>query len=118
MYFVVFNIIFQDVRLLYAGRILNEGDILSDVLKQLPPDCEMFTIHMSCSVLHTFTGVDSDRSQEQSDSSNNVDTSQDYQSWATAMYSGYGYGNTGYDHLYNTDINQVGRIKRNKMDLL
>jgi len=104
--------IISDVRLLYAGRILNEGDILSDVLKQLPPDCEMFTIHLSCSVLHTSTGVNSDRSQEQSgsNSSNNVDTSQDYQSWV-AMYSGYGYGNTGYDHLYNTDINQLAVVQ-------
>ena len=86
----------QDIRFLYSGKILKDTDRLSDHLKE-PPESQVFTIHMSCSV------VNSERSNPESL----------YQSQAvSSQWSNYGfnYSGLGQDNLYNTDVNQVSEM--------
>ena len=76
----------QDVRLLYGGKILQDGDQLSRILTQRPaPDCEVFTIHLSCSPAPGGT-----RTQEE----RGPGVSSPQQQWPG-------------DGLYYTDVNQV-----------
>ena len=88
----------QDIRFLYSGRILKDTDLLSDHLKT-PPESQVFTIHMSCSV------VNSERSNPE----------ESYQSEAASSpWSNIGYSGLSQDNLYNTDVNQVS----NKVGLM
>ena len=78
----------QDVRLLYGGKILQDGDPLSRILTQRPaPDCEVFTIHLSCSPAPAPRGT---RTQEE----RGPGVSSPQQQWPG-------------DGLYYTDVNQV-----------
>ena len=80
----------QDVRLLYGGKILQDGDPLSRILTQRPaPDCEVFTIHLSCSPAPA-PAPGGTRTQEQ----RGPGVSSPQQQWPG-------------DGLYYTDVNQV-----------
>ena len=80
----------QDVRLLYGGKILQDGDPLSRILTQRPaPDCEVFTIHLSCSPAPA-PAPGGTRTQEE----RGPGVSSPQQQWPG-------------DGLYHTDVNQV-----------
>lgn len=96
----------KDVRLLYGGKILKEGECLLDILKT--PDCDTYTIHLCCS--NANININKTKTQESgaavTESSTNVgNISPDYQTMFG--YQGYQSFSYGQDQLYNTDINQL-----------
>lgn len=104
-------VLFQDIRLLYGGKILNDNDTLADHLKtsSYMEDGDVFTIHLSCSVPcqhHEAEIMAAPETMTRPEPETGV--SPDYQhgfgypSWQT-MYSLY----NGQEFLYGTDDNQV-----------
>ena len=107
-------VLFQDIRLLYGGKILNDDDILGDHLKtsSYMEDGDVFTIHLSCSVPCQHS--EAERMASAAPESRTIPeleaVHQDYQqgygypSWQT-MYSLYNHNQP--EFLYGTDDNQV-----------
>ena len=92
----------QDIRFLYSGRILKDTDLLSDHLVT-PPESQVFTIHMSCTV------VSNERNNpHQSQSASGLVSG----GWwhETPPMSNSGYSGLNQDNLYNTDVNQVSSM--------
>ena len=103
------SITFQDIRLLYGGKILNDIDTLGEHLKasSYMEYGDVFTIHLSCSVPSQHHERESIAEPETMPSPESG-VSPDYQhgygypSWQT-MYSYY----NGQEFLHGTDDNQV-----------
>ena len=97
--------IFQDIRLLYGGKILNDIDTLGEHLKasSYMEDGDVFTIHLSCSVPSHHHERDRESIAEQETMpSPESGVSPDYQ-------LGYSYPSwqTMYSYYNGTDDNQV-----------
>ena len=100
-------VLFQDIRLLYGGKILKDNDTLGEHLKasSYMEDGDVFTIHMSCSVPSQHLEEEKIPQPEAlTETGVNIDYQHGYgyPSWQ-ALYSYY----NGQENLYGTDNNQV-----------